>query len=186
MKQSILKSNTPKGGMRNSAKLFCYIFTIVFALCFITFLILAIIGFIDYVNTLNSQACAGMDPINGLGQSFNASDLQTLAEKEAIATYGEAAVKETSTLIENVKTTILGKYTLHNGIYYYNMLPIIDPKCWFYIAACSILLITIAIQIYTATRLEKAKYTEYYTLIALQFISLNIPSAILMICGRKD
>ncbi len=186
MKQSILKSNTPKEGMRNSAKLFCYIFTIVFALCFIAFLILAIIGFIDYVNTLNSQACAGMDPINGLGQSFNASDLWALAEKEAIATYGEATVKETSTLIENVKTTILGKYTLHNGIYYYNMLPIIDPKCWFYIAACSILLITIAIQIYTATRLEKAKYTEYYTLIVLQFISLNIPSAILMICGRKD
>ncbi len=185
-RQSILKSNTPKEGIRNSARIFCCVFILIFALCFIVFLSLTLIDFINYINALNSSACAGMDSANGLGQFFDASALQGLARAEAIATYGEDTVNETPTLIENVKTTILSKYTLHDGVYCYNMLPIIDYKCWISIAICLILIIAIAIQIYTAIRLEKAEYTEYYMLIALQFIVWNIPSAILMICGRKD
>ncbi len=186
MNQSFLESSTPKEGMRKSAKLFCYVFAVVFAICLITFLILAIIGFVEYINALNSPACAGMDPANGLGQSFSVEDLGALARGEAIATYGEATVNETPWLIENVKATILGKYTLKNGVYYYNMLPIIDPKCWIYIGVCTYLLALIVIQIYVTIRIEKAKYTKYYTQIVLLFVSLNLPSAMLLIYGRKD
>lgn len=73
-----------------------------------------------------NAAQAGMDVTNGLGQFFKASELQGLAEKEAIATYGQAKVDATPTLVENVKSTILGKYTLHGTTYTYNLSAVID------------------------------------------------------------
>ena len=43
-------------------------------------------GLVTVLPAANS-AQSGMDPTNGLGQFFDASKLQALAEKEAVATY---------------------------------------------------------------------------------------------------
>ncbi len=73
-----------------------------------------------------NAAQKGMDEAIGLGQKFEASQLQELATKLANATYGESVVKDTPTLIENVKTTILSKYTIHGTTYTYNLSSVID------------------------------------------------------------
>lgn len=82
-------------------------------------------GLVTVLPALN-DAQKGMDATRGLGQFFDASALQDLAKAEAIATYGEATINETPTLIENVKATILSKYTLHGTTYTYNMSAVID------------------------------------------------------------
>ncbi len=82
-------------------------------------------GLVTVLPALN-DAQQGMDPANGLKQFFEASDLQTLAQAEAVATYGQATVDNTPTLIENVKGTILSKYTLHGTKYTYNLSAVID------------------------------------------------------------
>ncbi len=89
-------AQTPKAVMRKSSKLICFFFAAAY---------------------LNSEVCAGIDKANGLGQSFGPSDLQSLATKEAIALYSESVINDTPSLIESVKTTILSKYTLVNGVY---------------------------------------------------------------------
>lgn len=61
-----------------------------------------------------------------IGQFFNAKDLQNLAKSYADATYGADVVAKNPTLIENVKNTILSKYTLHGTTYTYNMSAVID------------------------------------------------------------
>ena len=73
-----------------------------------------------------SAAQKGMNPELGLGQSFQTSQLQELARKLAVDTYTEAVVNENPNLIESVKATILGKYTLHGTTYTYNMSAVID------------------------------------------------------------
>ena len=73
-----------------------------------------------------SDAQKGMDPTLGLGQSFKTSELQGLAEKLAKSVYGADVVKDNPNLIESVKATILGKYTLHGTTYTYNMSAVID------------------------------------------------------------
>ncbi|MCQ3035623.1 MAG: MscL family protein [Bacilli bacterium] len=82
-------------------------------------------GLVTVLPALNDVQ-KGMDPANGLGQKFAASELQALATAEANATYGAATVTATPTLIENVKSTILSKYTLHGTAYTYNMSAVID------------------------------------------------------------
>ena len=82
-------------------------------------------GLVTVLPAIN-DAQKGMDASIGLGQKFNASELQTLASKLAVATYGQSTVDETPTLIENVKTTILSKYTIHGTTYTYNMSAVID------------------------------------------------------------
>ncbi len=64
--------------------------------------------------------------LDGIGQAFEAAKLQDIAKQLAIDTYGQATVDATPTLIENVKTTILGKYTLHGTTYTYNLSAVID------------------------------------------------------------
>lgn len=178
---------TPKAGMRKSAKLICYFFAAVFAVLLVIFAVFSIKGFAEYANFLNSDVCRGMDPANGLGRSFNASDLQSLAAKEATALYGESTVNENPYLVESLKTTILNHYTLVNGVYYYNNVFAVNPAKYFVFTCISIYsAIALAVQIYVSTRYEKAKYTEYYTMIVLLFAALNIPSAVLMICGREE
>ena len=173
--------------MRRSAKFICFFFAAVFAALLITFAVLAIKGLVDYVSFLNSDVCAGMDKANGLGQSFNASDLQSLAAKEAAAIYGESLVDDNPLFAEEMKRTILGQYTLINGVYYYNKIFAVDPtKYWVFAGVSLYSAVALAAQIYVSMRNEKANYTEYYTMIVLLFATLNIPSAILMICGRKD
>ena len=82
-------------------------------------------GLVTVLPAVNT-AQAGMDPARGLDQYFSASELQDLAKAEANYTYGEATVNGTPTLIENVKSTILSKYTLHGSVYTYNMSAVID------------------------------------------------------------
>ena len=60
-----------------------------------------------------NDAQKGMDLANGLGQKFEAGKLQELATNLAYATYGQDKVEENLNLIESAKTTILGKYNLH-------------------------------------------------------------------------
>ena len=73
-----------------------------------------------------TEAQKGMDAAMGLGQSFKAADLQTLATALANETYGASVVTDNPALIESVKSTILSKYALHGTVYYYNMSAIID------------------------------------------------------------
>ena len=73
-----------------------------------------------------NAAQSGMNKAIGLGQSFKAADLQSLAEALAIDTYGATEVENNKMLIESAKTTILGKYDLHGTIYTYKMSAVID------------------------------------------------------------
>ncbi len=74
----------------------------------------------------------GMDPTlaieNGaaLGQKFAAADLQALATAEANKLYTAEVVAANPNLIESVKSTILGKYTLHGKLYTYNLSAVLD------------------------------------------------------------
>ena len=68
----------------------------------------------------------GMNEAIGLGQKFQASELQTLATNLAVANYTQAEVEANKMLIESAKTTILGKYTLHGTTYTYNLSAVID------------------------------------------------------------
>lgn len=74
----------------------------------------------------------GMNEAIGLGQSFQASELQKLGYELAKTNYAaEIAgnpdyLKENSNLIESAKSTILSKYTLHGTTYTYNLSAVID------------------------------------------------------------
>lgn len=177
----------PKAGMRRSSMLICFFFAAAFAILLTAFAVLAIKGFSGYAAYLKSDVCAGMDKANGLGQSFSPSDLQSLATKEAIVIYGEPAVNDNPNLIESVKTTILSKYTLVKGVYWYNSILASSPaKYWAFVGVSIYSAIALAVQVCVGLRIEKAKYAEYYTMIVMLFATLNVPSAVLMICGRKD
>ena len=105
-------------------------------------------GLVTVLPALN-DAQKGMDATRGLGQFFDASKLQELAKVEAIATYGDATVNETPTLIENVKATILSKYTLHGTTYTYNMSAVID---WGTLINAFISFIIIALVLFTIVK----------------------------------
>lgn len=105
-------------------------------------------GLVTVLPALN-DAQKGMDATRGLGQFFDASALQDLAKVEAIATYGEATVNKTPTLIENVKATILSKYTLHGTTYTYNMSAVID---WGTLINAFISFIIIALVLFTIVK----------------------------------
>lgn len=74
----------------------------------------------------------GMNEAIGLGQSFQASELQELGYKLAETNYAaqiaenQNYLKENSNLIESAKSTILSKYTLHGTTYTYNLSAVID------------------------------------------------------------
>ncbi len=105
-------------------------------------------GLVTVLPALN-DAQKGMDATRGLGQFFDASALQDLAKAEAIATYSEATINETPTLIENVKATILSKYTLHGTTYTYNMSAVID---WGTLINAFISFIIIALVLFTIVK----------------------------------
>ena len=109
-------------------------------------------GLVTVLPALN-DAQRGMDSDNGLGQFFDATQLQELATKEAVETYGQATVDETPTLIENVKTTILGKYTLHGTTYTYNMSAVID---WGTLINAFISFIIIALVLFAVVKVANA------------------------------
>jgi large-conductance mechanosensitive channel len=81
-------------------------------------------GLITVLPAVNA-AQEGMDKSIGLGQSFDAGQLQDLAKALAGKTYtGTDATS--AAVIEAQKTAIVGKYTLHGTTYYYNGSAIID------------------------------------------------------------
>ena len=61
-----------------------------------------------------------------LGQKFLASNLQDIAKAEAEKLYTAEVVAANPNLIESVKSTILGKYTLHGKLYTYNLSAVLD------------------------------------------------------------
>lgn len=83
-----------------------------------------------------SAAQAGLDPTivatygegltASLGQSFDKDALQALATAWAKATYGDATVLDNPALIESMKATITGKYTLYGTTYAYNLSAVIN------------------------------------------------------------
>jgi large-conductance mechanosensitive channel len=114
-----------------------------------------------------NAAQAGMDPVNGLDQSFAASELQTLATELATRTYG--ATDATPAIVEAEKNVILSKYTLHGSIYFYNASAIIDWGSFinaiisFLIVALTLFTIVKVIKTITAKRLAfEAKLREDY------------------------
>lgn len=117
-------------------------------------------GLVTVLPAVN-DAQKGMDAANGLGQFFAAADLQSLATKEAVATYGQATVDATPTLIENMKTTILSKYTLHGTTYTFNMSAVID---WGTFINAIISFLIIALTLFTIVKVFnglKAKRTAF-------------------------
>ena len=106
----------------------------------------------------------GMDPAlvieNGsaLGQKFASADLQALATAEAEKLYTPAVVAANPNLIESVKSTILGKYTLHGKLYTYNLSAVLDWGA-FITAIISFLIIavTLFVIIKAANKMTKVR-----------------------------
>lgn len=92
----------------------------------------------------------GMAPDAGLGQKFAAADLHNLAVAQANALYGAEKVEANPNLVESVKTTILGKYTLHGTQYTYNLSAVID---WGAVINAVISFIIIAIVLFIIVKL---------------------------------
>ena len=114
-------------------------------------------GLVTVLPALN-DAQKGMDPELGLGQAFKTSELQELATKLANATYTEEVVAANPNLIESVKATILGKYTLHGMTYTYNMSAVIDWGTFINaILAFIIIAITLFIIVKVTTFLAKKR-----------------------------
>lgn len=102
-------------------------------------------GLVTVLPAVN-EAQKGLD---GIGQTFQAAELQEIATTLAENTYGKATVAATPTLIENVKTTILGKYTLHGTTYTYNLSAVID---WGTFINAIISFLIIAITLFTIVK----------------------------------
>ena len=114
-------------------------------------------GLITVLPPLNDMQ-KGMDPANGLTQVFQKGELQDVATKLAVATYGEAEVAANPMLIESTKSTILGKYTLYGSKYAYNMSATIN---WGAVINAIISFIIIALVLFiivkTVAKLQKAR-----------------------------
>ena len=78
-------------------------------------------GLVTVLPALN-DAQRGMDVAHGLGQFFSSSELDSLASVRANALYENVD----TVVIQNVKTEITSKYTLHGTTYTYNMSATID------------------------------------------------------------
>ena len=166
------------------AKLACIYLLAAFLICCTLYTFIFIMMRLDYCEALASEASAGMDPAYGLGQTFAAVDLQDLAKGLAIRTYGEAAVEASPSLIENVKSVILSKYTLDGVVYRYDMVPTFRgwPFLGLFIwSACMALM-----QAYALLRVGKAGPKEYCAITVLMFASLDMPAAVLLVCGWSD
>ena len=100
-----------------------------------------------------TDAQKGMDAEVGLGQYFKMSELQNLAKAAADKTYGADVVANNPNLIESVKATIVGKYTLHGTTYTYNMSAVID---WGALLTAFISFIIIAVVLFIIVKVTNA------------------------------
>lgn len=87
-----------------------------FIICVVFFLYFLI----SKQNYMNEVANQGMAPSIGLGITFKPNELQELSTKLAIETYSKEVVDSNPNLIESVRATILGKYSLFADTYWYN------------------------------------------------------------------
>jgi len=78
-------------------------------------------GLVTVLPALN-DAQKGINESWGLGQKFDASELQTLATKYAEEVYGSTDAM----VVGTAKAEILGKYDLHGTVYTYKMSAVID------------------------------------------------------------
>ena len=105
-----------------------------------------------------NPAQAGMAPNSGLGQFFQASELQTLATNFANETYGADVVAANPNLIESIKSTITSKYTLHGLKYVYNMSSSIDWGAFINaIISFLIIAVTLFVVIKTANKMREKR-----------------------------
>ena len=100
----------------------------------------------------------GLDPEIGLVQKFSAGELQSLAQALAEKNYTVTEVAANKMLIESAKTTILSKYTLHGGIYTYNLSATIDWGTFINaIISFIIIALTLFVIVKVAARMAKAR-----------------------------
>ncbi|MBO7079230.1 MAG: MscL family protein [Bacilli bacterium] len=111
-----------------------------------------------------TNAQKGFNEAIGLGQKFQASELQALGTKLAEANYAAQIANDPNyllnnpNLIEAAKTTILSKYTLHGATYTYNLSAVIDWGTFINAIISFILIaITLFIIIKVANRMAKAR-----------------------------
>lgn len=111
-----------------------------------------------------NNAQKGLNEAIGLGQKFQASELQALGTKLAEANYAAQIANDPNyllnnpNLIEAAKTTILSKYTLHGTTYTYNLSAVIDWGTFINAIISFILIaITLFIIIKVANRMAKAR-----------------------------
>ena len=111
-----------------------------------------------------TNAQKGFNEAIGLGQKFQASELQALGTKLAEANYAAQIANDPNyllnnpNLIEAAKTTILSKYTLHGTTYTYNLSAVIDWGTFINAIISFILIaITLFIIIKVANRMAKAR-----------------------------
>ena len=125
-------------------------------------------GLVTVLPAVN-DAQRGMNDAIGLGQSFQASQLQELGTNLAKANYATQLAADPDyllnnpNLIEAAKTTIQSKYTLHGTTYTYNLSAVIDWGA--FINACiSFLIIAITlfivVKVATSMAARRAKMKE--------------------------
>lgn len=108
----------------------------------------------------------------GNAQSFNAANLQEIAEQLAISLYG-AEDGSTVSAIEAAKTSILSNYTLHGGTYVYNSCAVID---WGNFINAIISFLIIAITLFTIVKVVNAlsnKRKEYEAKLQEEYYKLH-------------
>lgn len=121
-------------------------------------------GLVTVLPALNS-AQEGMDKAIGLGQSFDASQLQVLGKALAEQNYAEQLATNANYLIENpnliesAKSTILSKYTLHGTTYTYNLSSVIDWGA-FINAIISFIIIAFVLFIIVRTAMKAQKMRD--------------------------
>ena len=111
-----------------------------------------------------TDAQKGLNAGIGLGQKFQASDLQSLGEALAKANYAPQIANDANyllnnpNLIESAKSTILSKYTLHGATYTYNLSAVIDWGTFINAIISFVLIaITLFIIVKVANKMAKAR-----------------------------
>ncbi len=120
-------------------------------------------GLITVLPAANA-AQKGLNEAIGLGQKFNAADLQALGTELAKVNYADQIANnanyllENPNLIESAKSTILSKYTLHGTVYTYNLSAVIDWGTFINAIISFILIaITLFIIVKVANKMAKAR-----------------------------
>ena len=174
--------------MKTTIKAFQFVFMLASALLAIMFFILLMISVIGYnVEKPKADARGGMNDSIGLTNYFEESELDHLSLELAKYEYVNDIANDPDYLennplvIQNCKSTILAKYTLHGNTYYYNLYPVLNTS----LIIQSIVYIVLGIYCFIINLycfMVIKKKNEYSTKLGvLSILSLNIPSGVLTI-----